>query len=71
VIRPDQVGDLDAVPDEELPNFGEADAVTEPALDHAPLLKIAGPAVAARSSAGGMQREQDLTDLLVADQRHC
>ncbi|MCA1563386.1 MAG: hypothetical protein LC804_25085 [Acidobacteria bacterium] len=63
------IGDLDAVPDEQLPNLGEPDAVTEPALDRGPLLETARPAVATRSSTGGMQCEQDLTDLLVADHR--
>lgn len=54
---------------EELPNLREAQAVTEPALDHRPLLDTARPAVAARPSTGRMQREQDLADLLVTDRR--
>jgi hypothetical protein len=63
------IRDLDALPDEQLPNLGEPDTVTEPALDRGPLLETTGPAVASRSPASGMQREQDLTDLLVADRR--
>jgi hypothetical protein len=59
----------DPLPNEEFANLGEAEAVAEPPLDRGPLLETPRPAVAARAPTGGMQREQDLTDLLIADRR--
>ena len=60
---------VDALPDEQLANLGEAEAVAQPALDRRALLDTPRPAVAARAPAGRMQREQHLADLLVADRR--
>jgi hypothetical protein len=63
------VGDLDTVADEQLADLREPHTVTEPALDRRTLLKTARPAVTARPTARGVQREQDLPHLLVADRR--
>jgi hypothetical protein len=61
------IRDLDPLPEEEFANLGEAQAVAEPPRDRRALLDTAGPTIASRSPAGGMQREQNLTDLVVAD----
>jgi len=49
-----RIGDLDALPDEQLPNLGEAQAVPEPALDRGPLRLTARPPVAAGAPARRM-----------------
>jgi len=63
------IRDLDTLVDEQLANVGESDAVAESALDRGPLVDAPRPPTATRSPAGGMQREQDLPDVLVADRR--
>jgi hypothetical protein len=64
-----RIRDLDTVADQQLANLGEADAVTEPALDRGPLLDTPRPSIAPWSTAGGMQPEQDQADLPVGDRR--
>jgi len=59
--------DLDALPHRQLANLGESETVAEPALDHRALLNTPHPPIATLSAPSGMQREEHLTDVLVAD----
>jgi len=63
------IRNLDPLPHQQLADLGETEAVPEPPLDRRALLDTARPSVAARAPAGGMQREEHLPDLLVADRR--
>jgi hypothetical protein len=64
-----RIRDLDTLAHEELPDLRQPQAVAEPAPDRRALLDALRPAVATWPTARGMQREQDLTDLLVAHRR--
>ena len=61
------IRDRDTLSDEQLTNLGEAQAITEPALDGGALLETPRPPVAARATGHRVQRQEHLTDVLVAD----
>ena len=62
-----RIRDRDALPHEQLANLGRAEAITQPALDQRALLDTSRPPVAARSPTSRMQREERLTDGVIAD----
>jgi hypothetical protein len=62
-----RIRDLDTLAHEQLPNLRQAQTVPEPPLDGGAMVRAEAPSVAARTTTGGMEREQDLSHLLIAD----
>jgi hypothetical protein len=62
-----RIRDQHALPREQLANLREPHPITKLASDRRALLDTAGPSIAARPTAGGMQREQDLLDVFLTD----
>jgi len=61
------IGDSHALASEQFANLGEPDAPLQPPPDHVALLGTHGPAIPSRTAPDGMERQQHVAHLVVAD----
>jgi hypothetical protein len=61
------IGDRHALPPKQFANLGQPEPVGEPAANRLALRLTLGPAVTARASANGLQREQHIAHLVIRD----